>query len=181
MFKSSSSTPSLPYSRSSRRRSFYVSSSLETSHTSSSPSPLSNSFLPSPSVGPSRKTCRSPTPSLPETVAAVSTPPIEMLPPRKRLDDHNEMIKEMYEHLLDVPSTRPEDTDHELETLRSRVVSSEREIASLHVRAKVVEQRDEIAKDRISKLDDRLRYAQYWIQQGELASVNYRVRIGRIE
>ncbi|GKC67594.1 hypothetical protein Tco_1100192, partial [Tanacetum coccineum] len=56
------------------------------------------------------------------------------------------------ENLLDIRSTRLEDTKHELETLRARVVSSEREIASLLGRAKAAKQRGEIAWDRISKL-----------------------------
>ncbi|GJX76514.1 hypothetical protein Tco_0323325 [Tanacetum coccineum] len=187
---SSSFAPLSPYSEPSHRRSHYVSSS-ETSHLSSSLPPRkmrrvlaysssSASLLPSPLVGPSCKRRRSPTPPLP--AAAVSTPYIEMLPPcqrfmgtssapredvhsettvETRLDDHSEMIREMYEHLLDIPSTRLDDTKHELETLRARVVSSEREIDSLLAKARVVEQRDEIARDRISELEDRLGYAEY--------------------
>nr|GEW94299.1 putative reverse transcriptase domain-containing protein [Tanacetum cinerariifolium] len=105
----------------------------------------SASLPPSPSARPSRKRCRSPTPPLPVTEAEVSTPPIEMLPPcerfkgtsfapqedvhaettvEARLDDHSKMIGEMYKHLLNIPSTRLEDTEHELETLRARVVES---------------------------------------------------------
>ncbi|GKC23804.1 hypothetical protein Tco_1025954 [Tanacetum coccineum] len=154
-------------------------SSLETSHPSSLPplckrcrvliySSSSTSLSPSPSVGPSHKRCRSPTSLLPVTV--VSTPPIEMLPPHKRfigssyvpqedvyvettvearLDDHSEMIEEMYEHLLDIPFTRLKTTKHE-----------------------AAEQRDEISRDRISKLEYRLRYAEYRIQQDELARVS---------
>nr|GEU74155.1 RNA-directed DNA polymerase, eukaryota, reverse transcriptase zinc-binding domain protein [Tanacetum cinerariifolium] len=178
---SSSSAQLSPYSGPSHRRSRYVSSSSETSHPSSSPPPRkrrrvlaysssSASLPPSPYVKPSRKRYMSPTPPL-LVAEAVSTPPIEMLPPRKRfmstsfspqedvhggttvkarLDDYNEMIGEMYVHLLDIPSTRLDDTKHELETLRARV-------------------REKIARDRISELENRLGYAEYWIQQGELA------------
>nr|GFC48455.1 hypothetical protein [Tanacetum cinerariifolium] len=109
----SSAAPSFPYVRPSRKRFHYVSSSSEISHLSSSPPP--------------------PT--------AVLTPPIEMLPHRKRvrcvssgvhkdvhvetmvearLDDHNEMLGKMYEYLLDLPLTRIEDTEQELQTLRAR-------------------------------------------------------------
>nr|GEX29939.1 hypothetical protein [Tanacetum cinerariifolium] len=161
LFGSSSSAPSLPYSRPSRKRSHYVSSSLETSHPSSLPPPYkrrrvmvySSSALlpPSPSVGPSRKRCRFATLPLP-AIAAVSTPHIEMLPPRK-----SKMIGEMYECLLDIPFTRLEDTKHELENLIARVVLSEREVASLLAKARAAEQRDEISGDKKSKLEDRLR------------------------
>ncbi|GKG60011.1 hypothetical protein Tco_0609675, partial [Tanacetum coccineum] len=68
-----------------------------------------------------------------------------------RLDDHNEMITEMYEHLLHIPLTSLETIEHELETLRARGVSSKREITFLYARARAAEQRDEIAKDRISE------------------------------
>nr|GEX87435.1 hypothetical protein [Tanacetum cinerariifolium] len=146
---SSSSTSSSPYAGPSRKRSHISSSSLETSH---------------PSSPPSRKRCRSPTPLLSATT--VCTPPIEMLPPYKRLkgsssaphddvhaktiveaklDDHSEMIGEMYEHLLDIPLTRLETIDHALETLRAEVVSTKGEIASSLARARATEQRDEIA------------------------------------
>nr|GEZ11222.1 hypothetical protein [Tanacetum cinerariifolium] len=121
----SGSSSSSPYAGPSRKRSHISSSSLETSH---------------PSSPPSRKRCRSPTPLLSATT--VCTPPIEMPPPYKRLkgsssalhddvhakttveaklDDHSEMIGEMYEHLLDIPLTRLETIDHALETLRAKV------------------------------------------------------------
>nr|GEV83429.1 hypothetical protein [Tanacetum cinerariifolium] len=92
------------------------------------------------------KRCRSPITSLPATalaLAALSSIPAERLPPRKRLDDHSEMVREMYEHLLDIPLTRLETTKHELETLRVRVVSYVREISSLHARARAAELHDE--------------------------------------
>ncbi|GJV69070.1 reverse transcriptase domain-containing protein [Tanacetum coccineum] len=63
-----------------------------------------------------------------------------------RLDDHSEMIREMYKHLLDMPLTRLETTEHELETLRARVVSSVREISSLYARARPAELRDESSR-----------------------------------
>ncbi|GJS41088.1 diacylglycerol kinase 4-like protein [Tanacetum coccineum] len=70
---------------------------------------------------------------------------------------------------------------HDLETLRARVVSSKREITSLRGRARAAEPRDEISKDRISELEDGLGYAEYHIQQVELAKVSDRVCIERIE
>nr|GEV10797.1 hypothetical protein [Tanacetum cinerariifolium] len=124
----------IPYTGLSRKRSCISSSSSETSHPSSSPPPY--------------KRHRSPTPPLPATKAAVPTPTIEMLRPRKRfrgtsyasqedvyaettieamLGNHSEMIEEMYEHLLDITLIRLETAEHELETLRGRVVSSERD------------------------------------------------------
>nr|GEU88067.1 hypothetical protein [Tanacetum cinerariifolium] len=127
-----SHSPSSPPPRKRRRVLIY----------SSSPSA---SLSPSPSVGPSRKRCRLPAPPLLAT-AAVSTPLIKMLPPRNRfkglsftpredahakttieakLDDHSEMLGEMYEHLLDMPFSRLEDTEHELQTLRARVIATE--------------------------------------------------------
>nr|GEU62561.1 putative reverse transcriptase domain-containing protein [Tanacetum cinerariifolium] len=145
------------YAKPSYRRSCYVSSSSETSHPPSSPPPRkrrkvliyssspSASLTPSPSIGPSRKRCKLPAPPLLAT-AVVSTPPIKMLPPRKRfrgisfapredahakttieakLDDHSEMLGEMYEHLLDMPFSRLEDTEQELQTLRARVITTE--------------------------------------------------------
>ncbi|GKC46917.1 hypothetical protein Tco_1064639 [Tanacetum coccineum] len=63
-----------------------------------------------------------------------------------RLDDYSKMIREMYKHLLDMPLTRLETTEHELETLRARVVSSVREISSLHARARATELRDESSR-----------------------------------
>nr|GEV85397.1 hypothetical protein [Tanacetum cinerariifolium] len=158
MLGSSSSASSSPYTRPSRKRSHISYSSPETSHPSSSPPPhkrcrvliyssSSASLPPSPSVGPSRKRCRSPTRPL-LSITTISTSPIEMLPPcerfkgrssalqedvhakttvEARLGDHSDMIGEMYEHLLDIPLTRLETTEHELETLRARVVSSKRD------------------------------------------------------
>ncbi|GKA88373.1 hypothetical protein Tco_0810137 [Tanacetum coccineum] len=87
----------------------------------------------------------------------------------------------MYEHLLDMPFTRLKTTKHELETLKAKVVSLEREITSLLVRARSAEQRDGIDRDRIFELEDRLGYAEYHIKQDELARVSDRVRIRRIK
>ncbi|GKB95684.1 hypothetical protein Tco_0981821 [Tanacetum coccineum] len=184
---SSSSAPSLPYFGPSCRRSRYVSSSSETSHPSSSPSPRkrrrvlvysspSSTSLPtSPSAGPSRKRCRSPASPLP-IVEALSTPAIEMLPPRKRFRGTSFAPQED----VHVETTVEAGLD-DYKTLRARVVSSKREIDSLLVGATTANHMDEIARDGISKLEDRLRYTEYWIQQGELAKVNNRVRIKRIE
>ncbi|GJU48552.1 diacylglycerol kinase 4-like protein [Tanacetum coccineum] len=74
-----------------------------------------------------------------------------------------------------------ETIEHDLETLRARVVSSKREITSLRGRARAAEPRDEISRDRISELEDGLGYAEYHIQQVELAKVSDRVCIERIE
>ncbi|GKA07892.1 putative reverse transcriptase domain-containing protein [Tanacetum coccineum] len=181
---SSSSAPSSPYARPSCKRFRISSSSLEISYPSSPPPPRkrcrvliysssSASLPPLPSVRPSHKRCRSPTPPL--LAAAVSTPPIKILPPCKRfrsssfalqedvhtettikdrLDDHSEMIGEMFKHLLDIPLAGLETTNHELETLRARVVSSEGDISSLHAKARAAEQREEISRDMISELED---------------------------
>ncbi|GJX04899.1 hypothetical protein Tco_0190815 [Tanacetum coccineum] len=92
---SSSYAPSSPYSGPSHRRSRLSYSSSETSHLSLRSPPhkrhrvliyssSSASLSPSPSVEPSRNRCRSPTLPLPLPATAVSTPPIEFLPPHKR-------------------------------------------------------------------------------------------------
>nr|GEU41664.1 RNA-directed DNA polymerase, eukaryota [Tanacetum cinerariifolium] len=108
----------------------------------------------------------------PTTPALVvqSSPAPKLSPPRKRvkgassgvqldvlaetaieakLDDHSEMIGKMYEYLLDIPLTRLETTEHDLEASRARLVSFEQEIASLQAKARAAEQRDEISQDRI--------------------------------
>ncbi|GKF77468.1 hypothetical protein Tco_0229938 [Tanacetum coccineum] len=88
-----------------------------------------------------------------------------------RLDDHSEMIREMYKHLLDKPLIRLETTEHELETLRARVVSSVREISSLHDRARAAELRDEssrvslgIARAGLTELQRQVRYTAKQLQ-----------------
>ncbi|GKE45551.1 hypothetical protein Tco_1472835, partial [Tanacetum coccineum] len=106
---SSSSAPSSPYSEPSRRRS-RSSSPSSGHHTQHRHHHLVRGV-------------RSLTPPLPSAAAAVSTPPIERLPPRKRfrgtssapqevvhvetttearLTHHGELIGEMYDHMLEV-------------------------------------------------------------------------------
>ncbi|GJX12300.1 putative reverse transcriptase domain-containing protein [Tanacetum coccineum] len=128
----------------------------------------------------------SPTPPLPALVVP-SSPALKLSPPRKRvrgapsglqevvhsettievrLDDHSEMIVEMYEHLLDMPFTRLKTTEQS---------------SSLHLWACPAEQRDGIDRDMIFELEDRLGYAEYHIKQDELAIVSDRVRIRKIK
>nr|GEY30740.1 protein kinase-like domain, concanavalin A-like lectin/glucanase domain protein [Tanacetum cinerariifolium] len=60
-----------------------------------------------------------------------------------RLDKHSEMIRGMYEHLLDMPMSRIEETEEELQILRVRMASLKREITSLHARVRVAELSDD--------------------------------------
>ncbi|GJV35753.1 hypothetical protein Tco_1408230 [Tanacetum coccineum] len=53
-----------------------------------------------------------------------------------RLDEQSEMIRGMYEHLLDMPPSKIEEIDGQLQTLRARVASSERKNTSLRARAR---------------------------------------------
>ncbi|GJS68390.1 hypothetical protein Tco_0682955 [Tanacetum coccineum] len=107
---SSSSTPSSPYIGPSHRRSRISYSSLETSHPSSLP-PLFVTHPPKREIDASSR--------VPKDVHAETMVDF-------RLDDHNEMITEMYEHLLHIPLTSLETIEHELETLRARGVSSKK-------------------------------------------------------
>ncbi|GKD17681.1 hypothetical protein Tco_1206839 [Tanacetum coccineum] len=61
----------------------------------------------------------------------------------ERLDEQSEMIGGMYEHLLDMPMFRIKEIEKELQTLRDRVVSSERDNTSLHARVRAAELSDD--------------------------------------
>nr|GEV46324.1 reverse transcriptase [Tanacetum cinerariifolium] len=89
---------------------------------------ISSYSTPSSLVGPSRKRCRSPTSLLPVVVSALailSYVPTDRLPPRKRLDKQSEMIGEMYEHFLEMPLSKMEETEEDIQTMRARAIASE--------------------------------------------------------
>ncbi|GJZ38944.1 hypothetical protein Tco_0585507 [Tanacetum coccineum] len=71
---------------------------------------------------------------------------------------------------------------HELETLRARVVSAEREIVTLRARAEDVEQRAEITRDslgidggRILEFQYRVGDAEARVHQGEITRIGDKV------
>ncbi|GKC34637.1 hypothetical protein Tco_1047021 [Tanacetum coccineum] len=89
----------------------------------SSKSDPSEAFEPLPT-----QRCRSPTTSLQAVVSApavLSRAPADHLPPRKRLDDQSKMIGQMYEHFLNMPLSRMEETVEELQNMRARIVATE--------------------------------------------------------
>nr|GEY59090.1 hypothetical protein [Tanacetum cinerariifolium] len=55
-----------------------------------------------------------------DTIEPISQPVHHGLAVEDRLDEHNEVIGEMYEHLLEIPLLRIEETEEELMTLRAR-------------------------------------------------------------
>nr|GEW86210.1 hypothetical protein [Tanacetum cinerariifolium] len=136
LFGSSTTTPSLPHSGPSRMRSRHVSSSS-----------LSSGNLPTPSGQLPRR-------RLASTSTVLSYLIADRLPPRKsppvhhgkmvvdRLDEQSEMIRGMYEHLLDMSLSKIEETEEELQTLRAKMASSERGITSLRVRVRAEELSD---------------------------------------
>ncbi|GJW16247.1 hypothetical protein Tco_0020380 [Tanacetum coccineum] len=109
------------------------SSSSGTSHTPSGPLPrrrhqVSSYSVPSASVGPSCKRCRSPTTSLPAAASVLDAtaedtaePIILHVYPGQTVEDRSnepsEMIGGMYEHLLDMSLFRIEETEEELQAL----------------------------------------------------------------
>ncbi|GJZ87833.1 hypothetical protein Tco_0659615 [Tanacetum coccineum] len=124
-----------------------------------SPSPSSASASPSPSPLPSRKRCREP--SLPPSPPVPSSPPPAMMSPRKRfrmtspqqetIDETMTeaiiptrlyrkskacrwtiQIKEMQDHLEEIPLERVETVEQELETLHDRAEAAEQQIEVLH-------------------------------------------------
>ncbi|GJU48165.1 hypothetical protein Tco_1217720 [Tanacetum coccineum] len=99
----SSAPPS--YAIPSRRRSRYVSSSFETS---SSPPPRKRH------IGDTIQTMIEPV-----------TPPTHPQPTiEERLDEQDEVIGEMYEHVLEIPLLRIDEIEQELQTFRTRVVAT---------------------------------------------------------
>ncbi|GJU06115.1 hypothetical protein Tco_1122545 [Tanacetum coccineum] len=120
-----------------RSRHVSSSSSSSTSHTQPGPLPrrrhlVSSYSTPSASVRPSRKRCRSLTTSLLATTSApaiLSYVPADRLPPHKRFRD--------------MPLSWNEETEEELQTLRARVVSSERENTPLRARVRAAELSDD--------------------------------------
>ncbi|GJT35516.1 hypothetical protein Tco_0925935 [Tanacetum coccineum] len=58
-------------------------------------------------------------------------------------------------------------TKHELETLRTRLVSSEREVGALEAGAKAAEQRDEISRDSLGIARDRFSVLQFRVEAAE--------------
>nr|GEU44138.1 hypothetical protein [Tanacetum cinerariifolium] len=112
-----------------------LSSSSETSSSSSSgtshilfrPLPhrrhqVSSYSIPSTSVRPSCKRCSSPAISYHDATAEAITEPV--IPPvhpgqtvKDRSDEHSEMIRGMYEHLLDIPLSKIDERKEELQTL----------------------------------------------------------------
>ncbi|GJW18492.1 putative reverse transcriptase domain-containing protein [Tanacetum coccineum] len=154
--RSSSSVPSSLYIRLSHRRSRLSPSSSEASHPSSSLPPRkrrrvliysssSASLPPSSSVRPFRKRCRSLIPPLPVAVA-LSSLHADRLPPRKRFKGTSFAPQE---DVYAETTVEARLVDHSDMIGRSRVVSFEREIASLITRARASKQRDKIARDRI--------------------------------
>ncbi|GJR09334.1 hypothetical protein Tco_0791986 [Tanacetum coccineum] len=78
-----------------------------------------------------------------EAAAKPVSPPVHHgLTVEERLDEQSKTIREMYEHLLDMPLSRIKELEQELHTLRARVVSSERESTSLRARVRTAELSD---------------------------------------
>ncbi|GKA02692.1 hypothetical protein Tco_0675473, partial [Tanacetum coccineum] len=174
LFGSSSVSPSLPYIESSRRRSRYVSSS--------SPPPrkrrkvlmysTSSALLsPSPSVGPSRKRCRSHTTSfLPADVPAptsLSYVPDDRLPPRKRFrgspaaslqEDTIETTIEVTFKATAEPVIPP---DHPEQTIRERLYEHEEVIDEMYeyflempvIRFEEIKEELQTLKDRVATFE----------------------------
>ncbi|GJS05254.1 hypothetical protein Tco_0321762 [Tanacetum coccineum] len=94
----------------------------------------------------------------------------------------------MYEHLLDMPLSRIEETDEELQTLRARVASSEREITSLCARVRATDLSDEssqvslgIVRTRLAEMRRQVRDTAEQLQQCRIARMYDRERIERSE
>ncbi|GJY39284.1 hypothetical protein Tco_0425648 [Tanacetum coccineum] len=77
------------------------------------------------------------------TTEPVSPPVHHRLTVEEILDGQSDMIKEMYEHLLEIPLPMIEEIEEELRTPRARVVSLEGENTSLRAKVRVAELSDD--------------------------------------
>nr|GEZ01753.1 hypothetical protein [Tanacetum cinerariifolium] len=115
--------------------------------------------------------------------------PIEDAPKENKPPSaQSEAIGEMYEHLLDMTLSRIEETKEELQTLRARVVSLERENSPLRARVKVTKLNDDsirvalqTARNGLAEMRRQVRYTAKQLQQCQIAWMNDRECISRID
>ncbi|GJT97042.1 hypothetical protein Tco_1092560 [Tanacetum coccineum] len=98
------------------------------------------------------------------------------------------MIGRMYKHLLGMPLSRIEEIEEELQTLKAKVVSSERENTSLRVRVRAKELSDDsirvalqTARTGLTEMRRQVRDTAEQLQQCQIARMHDRDRISRIE
>ncbi|GKA14308.1 hypothetical protein Tco_0693954 [Tanacetum coccineum] len=151
------------------------------------------SYVPADRLSHRKRLKASPAASLHEaTVEAAAEPVTPLVHHREttkdRLDEQSEMIGGMYEHLLDMPLSRIEETEEELWTLRARMASSEREITSLHTKVRAVELGDEssrvslgITRTGLAEMRRQVRDIAEQLQQCRIARMYDKERIERIE
>nr|GEW54591.1 hypothetical protein [Tanacetum cinerariifolium] len=81
------------------------------------------------------------------TIEAITEPAISLihygLTVEEILDEHNEVIGEMYDNLLEIRLPKIKEIEEKFRTLRARVVSSKRENISLHARVKAAKLSDD--------------------------------------
>nr|GEZ23738.1 hypothetical protein [Tanacetum cinerariifolium] len=138
--------PSPPHSRPSSRRSCPSSPPSYSPHPTSSPRKrcrVSSCSSPLPSVGPSLKRCRSPSPAAPaSTEVALASPtlpsiPTNLLPPRKRFGAI-ERVDAIHTHKHTHTHIHTHREREDIETLRARLAAAEGQIAA-HQRHEIVE------------------------------------------
>ncbi|GJZ76556.1 hypothetical protein Tco_0641228 [Tanacetum coccineum] len=114
-------------------------------------SPSSASLSPPPSVGPSRKRCRSPTPPLP-ALATMSLLHTDLVPHRKRFRG---------------TLSAPQEGVHVKTTVEARLTYHSRDIVALHARVRAVEQQDEISQDSLGIARDMISILQFRAESAE--------------
>ncbi|GKC60017.1 hypothetical protein Tco_1087615, partial [Tanacetum coccineum] len=122
------------------------------------------------------------------TTEPVISPVHHGLMVEERLDEHSDVIGEMYEHLLDIPLPRIEEIEEELQNLQARVVPSERENTSLSTRVRAAELSDystrvmlQTARTRLVEMRRQVRDTAEQLQLRQIARMYDRERISMIE
>ncbi|GJX29370.1 hypothetical protein Tco_0237449 [Tanacetum coccineum] len=124
-----------------------------------------------------------------DVMAEPDTPPV--LPEQtltKRLDDHKEVIQEMYDHLLEMPLQMMKEVEEETRILTSRLETAEAERTNLRERVRALELSEKrlrdtlrVKRDRFVRVQHHLAYVSEELRHSRMSHFADRESLRRIE